>query len=42
MSQDEVAALLARTAGAAESGDYEPFKTSKKYDSTAKDPQYLS
>ncbi|MGD0815617.1 MAG: aldo/keto reductase [Verrucomicrobiota bacterium] len=42
MSQDEVAALLARTASAAESGEYEPFKTSKKYDSTAKDPQFLS
>jgi predicted aldo/keto reductase-like oxidoreductase len=42
MDQQQVASLLAKTAEAAQSGEYEPFKTSQKYDSTAKDPQFLS
>jgi predicted aldo/keto reductase-like oxidoreductase len=42
MTQEEVNNLLARTASAAENGGYELFKTSDKYDSTAKDPEYLS
>jgi predicted aldo/keto reductase-like oxidoreductase len=42
MSDPEVAALLAKTADAAKDGEYEMFKTSDKYDSTAKEPQYLS
>jgi predicted aldo/keto reductase-like oxidoreductase len=41
MTQDEVAALLAKTAQAAEGGEYERFKTSQAYDSTAKNPSYL-
>ena len=39
MSDQEVAALLAKTADAAKNGEYEMFKTSEKYDSTAKEPQ---
>lgn len=42
LNEQEVAALLAKTAAAAQSGEYEMFKTSEKYDSTAKEPQYLS
>jgi predicted aldo/keto reductase-like oxidoreductase len=42
MDQHEVASLLAKTAEAAQTGEFEPFKTSQKYDSTAKDPQFLS
>jgi predicted aldo/keto reductase-like oxidoreductase len=42
MSREEVAALLAKTADAAKDGEYEQFKTSEKYDSTAKEPQNLS
>jgi predicted aldo/keto reductase-like oxidoreductase len=42
MSDQEVAALLAKTADAARNGEYEMFKTSAKYDSTAKAPQYLN
>jgi aryl-alcohol dehydrogenase-like predicted oxidoreductase len=42
LTQEEVVALLARTADAAKDGGFELFKTSEKYDSTAKDPQFLS
>jgi predicted aldo/keto reductase-like oxidoreductase len=42
MSREEVAKLLVKTADAAKDGEYEQFKTSEKYDSTAKEPQYLS
>ena len=42
MSQDEVAALLSKTTAAAMTGEFEPFKTSDKYDSTAKHPEFLS
>ena len=41
MSQDAVAGLLARTAAAAATGQYERFKTSNRYDGTAKNPQWL-
>jgi predicted aldo/keto reductase-like oxidoreductase len=41
MNESEVAALLAKTADAAKAGQYEMFKTSQKYDSTAKQPQSL-
>jgi aryl-alcohol dehydrogenase-like predicted oxidoreductase len=42
MSDQEVAALLAETSDAAKDGQFEMFKTSEKYDSTAKEPQNLS
>jgi predicted aldo/keto reductase-like oxidoreductase len=42
MTESEVAGLLARTAKVAGTGKFEPFKTSQKYDSTAKHPQFLS
>ena len=42
LTQTEVASLLARTADAARQGEYELFKTSDKYDTTAKAPQFLS
>ncbi|PSB30038.1 aldo/keto reductase [Stenomitos frigidus] len=41
MGQDQVSALLHRTAQAAAKGEYEKFKTSSQFDSTAKKPQYL-
>ena len=41
MSQQQMAALLARTAQAAAQGQYELFKTSSHFDSTAKNPQWL-
>jgi aryl-alcohol dehydrogenase-like predicted oxidoreductase len=41
MSNDEVQALLARTAVAAAGGKYERFKSSEYFDSTAKNPQWL-
>ena len=41
MSEAEVAALLSKTTELAATGEYEPFKTSQKYDSTAKKPEYL-
>jgi predicted aldo/keto reductase-like oxidoreductase len=41
MSKDEMAALLGRTAKAAEHGEYELFKTSAHFDSTAKHPEWL-
>jgi hypothetical protein len=33
--------LLKRTALAAADGRYEPFKTTEKFDSTARNPQWL-
>jgi len=42
MKPEEVAKLLAKTEEAAKDGEYEQFKTSEKYDSTAKEPQNLS
>ena len=41
LGADAVATLLARTAGAAKRGDYEPFKTSSIFDSTATHPEWL-
>jgi aryl-alcohol dehydrogenase-like predicted oxidoreductase len=41
MSEAEVDALLARTAAAAARGEYELFKTSSIYDSTAKNTEWL-
>ena len=40
MSREQVSALLARTAKAAASGDYEPFKTSTGFDATPRNPQW--
>jgi predicted aldo/keto reductase-like oxidoreductase len=41
MTDAEVQALLARTAAAATRGEFEPFKTSSIFDSTAEHPQWL-
>jgi aryl-alcohol dehydrogenase-like predicted oxidoreductase len=41
LSNDERAALLARTREAAATGRFEPFKTSSIFDSTAENPQWL-
>jgi len=40
MGQEQVSALLARTADAAASGDYEPFKTSTGFDATPRNPDW--
>jgi predicted aldo/keto reductase-like oxidoreductase len=42
LSPEAVAALLARTADAAETGKFERFKTTDHYDTTAHHPEYLS
>ena len=41
MSDAEVRTLLARTAGAASRGEFEPFKTTSIFDSTAYHPEWL-
>jgi predicted aldo/keto reductase-like oxidoreductase len=41
MSQAQVAALLAKTKEAAMTGKYELFKTSNRFDGTAKNPQWM-
>jgi aryl-alcohol dehydrogenase-like predicted oxidoreductase len=41
MSAKQVKALLAKTAGAAEGGRYELYKTSDHFDSTSQHPEYL-
>lgn len=41
MSQEQVTALLDRTREAAATGQYELFKTSNQFDSTAKNPEWL-
>jgi aryl-alcohol dehydrogenase-like predicted oxidoreductase len=41
MSQEAVAALLARTTSAAETGKYELFKTESRFDGTASNPHWL-
>ena len=41
LSRDQVAALLAKTAQAAAKGEYELFKTSDHFDSTAHHPEWL-
>ena len=40
-SQQELDALLAKTAKAAAAGQYEPFKTTSLFDATAQNPQWL-
>jgi len=42
LTEPEVTALLAKTADAAKAGEYEMFKTSDEYDSTATAPGNLS
>jgi aryl-alcohol dehydrogenase-like predicted oxidoreductase len=41
MTAAEVAALLSRTAEAAASGQYEPFKTDNMFDATAANPEWI-
>jgi aryl-alcohol dehydrogenase-like predicted oxidoreductase len=41
LGQQEVSALLARTATAAEAGKYELFKTDTRFDATAHNPKWL-
>ncbi len=41
MSQADVRALLARTAGAARGGRLERYKTSRRFDGTARHPEWL-
>jgi aryl-alcohol dehydrogenase-like predicted oxidoreductase len=41
LSQQELDALLAKTASAAATGRYEPFKTTSIFDSTAQNPEWL-
>jgi aryl-alcohol dehydrogenase-like predicted oxidoreductase len=41
LTEDQVAALLKKTEGAAARGKHERFKTSMEFDSTAKHPEYL-
>ncbi|HZP48970.1 MAG TPA: aldo/keto reductase [Vicinamibacterales bacterium] len=41
MDEAGVSALLAKTAAAASSGEFEPFKTSSIFDSTAEHPEWL-
>ena len=41
MSEEQRSALLARTAKAAERGDYEPWKTGTAYDATSRNPHWL-
>ena len=41
MSQHQVSALLSKTVKAAASGEYELFKTSQHFDSTAEHPEWL-
>ena len=41
MSEQQVAALLARTAKAASRGEFELFKTSSIFDATATHPDWL-
>jgi aryl-alcohol dehydrogenase-like predicted oxidoreductase len=41
LSNKELKALLAKTARAAAAGEFEPFKTSSIFDSTAEHPQWL-
>ena len=41
MTASQITALLNRTAVAAADGRYEPFKTTEKFDGTARNPQWL-
>ncbi len=40
-SKEELTKLLNKTAAAAKTGEYEPFKTSSLFDATAKNPDWL-
>jgi hypothetical protein len=42
MSPAEVSALLAKTKGAAMTGQFEPFKITTQFDSTAQNPNWMS
>jgi aryl-alcohol dehydrogenase-like predicted oxidoreductase len=42
MSPAEMSALLAKTGDAAMTGQFEPFKTTPQFDSTAQNPQWMS
>ena len=41
MSKDQVTAILAKTANAAQTGEYELYKTSHHFDGTYRNPQWL-
>ena len=41
LTQNQMQALLAKTADAAANGEYELFKTTSHFDSTAKNPKWL-
>jgi aryl-alcohol dehydrogenase-like predicted oxidoreductase len=41
LTEEQVAALLKKTAKAAEDGEFEPFKTTPNFDATAKHPEWL-
>jgi hypothetical protein len=41
LADPDVRALLAKAAGAASRGEYEPFKTTSIFDSTAQHPEWL-
>lgn len=41
MSEQDMSVLLARTAAAAQKGEFEQFKTSQKYDGTGRNPHWL-
>jgi hypothetical protein len=41
MDSSQVAALLAKTAKAAEAGQFELYKTSQRFDGTVANPQWL-
>jgi hypothetical protein len=41
LAEQEVQALLAKTAQAASHGDFEPFKTTSVFDGTAQHPEWL-
>jgi hypothetical protein len=41
MTASQITALLNRTAVAAADGRYEPFKTTAKFDGTARNPQWM-
>jgi aryl-alcohol dehydrogenase-like predicted oxidoreductase len=41
LTEEQVGALLAKTAQAAATGQYEAFKTTHYFDGTARNPQWL-
>ncbi|MDQ3332075.1 MAG: aldo/keto reductase [Planctomycetota bacterium] len=41
LSEQDVAAMLAKTAEAANTGEFEPFKTTSVFDATAQNPEWL-